>query len=987
MPTTGYFTIDGHAYNYHALILPATSTGRFTTTLDGVGLESTQTIELSEDGPPVPLSYKYIEYIVDVSPQIEIPIGLYQQMDAFLAYSAERLPASRRLKSPPAKKDKKNTAPAAISSESSFSHVAIDSSDVIFSSEADSTAPALQTMALTDPVHEFFDGVHLDGTWYFSSWFGYYSMDAGGSFIYHNTFGWLSVSLITDGTATGQWLFSQQLRWMFIFKPADPSTAGGFSLSFDSMPIGFKSAFYQNSNNQLRWFHLWDQGYWVSIPNKDPATEPDFDTDGLGDWWEMDYFGNLTPLPGDNDDGDYTSNIEEFEYGLDPNIDESADGNSDGDLLGDRAELALGLSPHDSSDAVDADSDGIVDAIERLYGLSTSGTTDLDGDSMHDEWELKYYLDITIDDSSLDPDGDGLTHLQEFNEGTNPWAFDTDGDTIPDGIEVSNSLDPLTADPIHTRNNYAWQFTTDLTDRFSEFSDRISESSTHALALDENGNVYAWGTNDFGQLAMGSNSPVGTDIANPTLSEFASSKSVAAGKNTSHVVNIAGTVEASGSEYYGILGNGSAPTIEGDYENFPVSVGGLSDVKRIYAQSSLSFPETREAIVGTNAQIYAWGYLFASNYSGSNIASSPEGPKKGLQDLAALSLSWEQTSTGPTAGLLQNGDLKSWGINIDHVLARSGSISYQTSKSGSQSISEVGSTSYVSTKASHGASVSNNGELWVWGKYNGLNRFAVNEGQSSPTQITTDYPVQGVAIPQVEDLGVDYAHSPLYFINSRGDLFVLSWVVSSETLTVSNSQITHTGEHVLTRIPANEKFVGIAEGYDSIYLLTVSGSLLQFKGGTKTYTFEQEQISQFGTFYVTQSAQTSTGSGEFSSVQISDFYNLLDSNNDGLSDLYARFVGLNPSLIDTNLDGVSDIVALTSGADPTAWDNDGDTIPNAVEIARGLNPNAKDSDGDGMLDSEELYLIDRFSNYILQSDADSQGPTINLAAPTNATAL
>ncbi len=45
---------------------------------------------------------------------------------------------------------------------------------------------------------------------------------------------------------------------------------------------------------------------------------------------------------------------------------------------------------------------------------------DVDGDNLPDWWERTHFGDITLYDSLSDPDGDGLTNLQEYNEQTNP---------------------------------------------------------------------------------------------------------------------------------------------------------------------------------------------------------------------------------------------------------------------------------------------------------------------------------------------------------------------------------------------------------------------------------------------------------------------------------------------------------------------------------------------------------------------------------------
>jgi thrombospondin type 3 repeat protein len=51
-------------------------------------------------------------------------------------------------------------------------------------------------------------------------------------------------------------------------------------------------------------------------------------------------------------------------------------------------------------------------------------------------------------DAALDFDGDGLTNLEEFQNGTDPHNRDTDGDGYLDGDEVHNRhTDPTRAGP------------------------------------------------------------------------------------------------------------------------------------------------------------------------------------------------------------------------------------------------------------------------------------------------------------------------------------------------------------------------------------------------------------------------------------------------------------------------------------------------------------------------------------------------------------
>jgi len=78
---------------------------------------------------------------------------------------------------------------------------------------------------------------------------------------------------------------------------------------------------------------------------------------------------------------------------------------------------------------------------------TTSGFPDVDGDGMPDWWENAHGLNSSVDDSGLDPDGDGLTNLDEYNNETYPNNPDSDDDGLSDGDEVNSYYtDPLDPD-------------------------------------------------------------------------------------------------------------------------------------------------------------------------------------------------------------------------------------------------------------------------------------------------------------------------------------------------------------------------------------------------------------------------------------------------------------------------------------------------------------------------------------------------------------
>lgn len=70
----------------------------------------------------------------------------------------------------------------------------------------------------------------------------------------------------------------------------------------------------------------------------------------------------------------------------------------------------------------DSDGDGLVDWKETVLGTDLNNP-DTDNDQIPDGWEASHGLSPLANDAGLDPDGDGFTSVQEYQNGTDPLDY------------------------------------------------------------------------------------------------------------------------------------------------------------------------------------------------------------------------------------------------------------------------------------------------------------------------------------------------------------------------------------------------------------------------------------------------------------------------------------------------------------------------------------------------------------------------------------
>jgi PKD repeat protein len=147
------------------------------------------------------------------------------------------------------------------------------------------------------------------------------------------------------------------------------------------------------------------------------------------------------------------------------------------------------------------DGDGGSDSIAFVI---TVGAADTDGDSMPDGWELENGLDPNDPaDGALDPDGDGLDNAEEWAAGSDPGSYD--GPSVPElvsplggeeapaspGLTVENASDPQ-GDPLtYSFEVYGDAALTQLLASATEIAEgAFTTVWTVAFALPENAVAY-----------------------------------------------------------------------------------------------------------------------------------------------------------------------------------------------------------------------------------------------------------------------------------------------------------------------------------------------------------------------------------------------------------------------------------------------------------------------------------------------------------------
>ena len=282
----------------------------------------------------------------------------------------------------------------------------------------------------------------------------------------------------------------------------------------------------------------------------------------------------------------------------------------------------------------------------------------------------------------------------------------------------------------------------------NSYSQVLSLGDYHSGVIAQDGSLYMWGVNDFGQIGDGTtkNRYKPTKILDHVVS-------VSLGDYYSGAITQDGSLYMWGSNVYGQIGDG---TTEDRYK--PTKI--LDHVV------SVSLGDSHSGAITQDGSLYMWG----SNSRGGIGDGTTEvryKPTKILDHVIAVSL-----QTGNSGAITQDGSLYMWGSNVY------GEIGDGTEEDRYKPTKILDHVIAVSLGVGHSGAITQDGSLYMWGwNSDGQIGDGTTKARYTPTQITIP---GGVALPS--DLKFDFD------ISTQSEEASADSVLASDTAVDSTKQ-------------------------------------------------------------------------------------------------------------------------------------------------------------------------------------------------------
>ena len=257
---------------------------------------------------------------------------------------------------------------------------------------------------------------------------------------------------------------------------------------------------------------------------------------------------------------------------------------------------------------------------------------------------------------------------------------------------------------------------------------QVSLGGQHSAAITENGDLYLWGCGYLGQIGNGTYT-----MRNERIKIMEHVKQVSLSELHSAAITENGDLYLWGDNRFGQIGDGST------YDS-PVPKKVMEHVKQV------SLSKLHSAAITENGDLYLWG----DGLLGDGSVEGSLSPKKIMEHVKEVSL-----GNGCSAAITEKGDLYLWGGNLYGQIGDGSTENSFLPKKIMENVKEV------SLGNGHSAAITETGDLYLWG-YN-------IDGQIGDGTVENSLKPKKI-MENVKKVSLGWEHSAI--ITENGDLYL-----------------------------------------------------------------------------------------------------------------------------------------------------------------------------------------------------------------------